>query len=101
MAILVMRIPRSWDTPHQVGQPGSFRFFGRASNGKYQLDVDALRTAFRQGPELADRIRSFRADRLAKIISNTGPATVRTGSKIVVHFVPAAAFLAARYFHRS
>lgn len=91
---IVMRIPKSWNGPHQIGQPGSFRFFGRASNGKYQLDVDALRLAFRYGPELTDRVRAFRADRLAKIISNTGSAKLPPGSKIVLHLVPTRTFAA-------
>jgi hypothetical protein len=68
--VLLIRIPKSWTSPHQIGQQGSFRFFGRSSNGKYQLDVDALRTAFRQGPELVERTRLFRIDRVAKIIAD-------------------------------
>lgn len=83
-----MRIPKSWAAPHQVGQPGSFRFFGRGSNGKFQLDVDSLRTLFRQGPDTAERIRAFRVERLGKIISNDLPADMPGGSKIVVHIVP-------------
>ena len=35
--VIIMRIPKSWAGPHQIGQLGSFRFFGRGSNGKYQL----------------------------------------------------------------
>jgi hypothetical protein len=85
---ILMRIPRSWNTPHQIGQQGSYRFFGRDSNGKYQLDVDSLRTLFRQGPELAERIKSFRIERLGKIISNELPANMPDGSKIVTHAVP-------------
>lgn len=87
-SVIVMRIPKSWAGPHQVGQLGSFRFFGRGSNGKYQLDVDALRSAFRQGPEIAERIRQFRAERLGKIISNDSPISVSEKSKIAVHIVP-------------
>jgi hypothetical protein len=89
---IVMRIPKSWNGPHQIGQPGSFRFVGRASNGKYQLDIDALRFAFRYGPELTDRIKAFRADRLAKIVSNTAAAKLLPGSKIVLHLVPTRTF---------
>ena len=85
---ILMRVPKSWNGPHQIGQPGSFRFFGRGSNGKYQLDVDSLRTLFRQGPDLAERVRLFRAERLGKIMSNELPANVPTGSKIVAHVVP-------------
>lgn len=85
---LLKRVPKSWAAPHQIGQQGSFRFFARGSNGKYQLYVDALRSAFGRGPELAERIKLFRADRLAKIISNGGPTKLAGDSKIVVHLVP-------------
>jgi Schlafen, AlbA_2 len=91
-AVLLIRIPKSWAAPHQIGQQGTFRFFARGSNGKYQMDVDALRSAFRQGPELAERIKLFRVDRLAKIISNNGPTKLPTGSKIVTHVVPLDSF---------
>ncbi len=93
-AVLLVRVPKSWEAPHQIGQPGSFRFFGRASNGKYQLDIDALRSAFRRGPELSDRVRNFRAGRLARIISNTGPAKLVPGSKIALHLIPTGIFSA-------
>ena len=43
---LVMRIPKSWNPPHQVTYQKAFRVYGRDSNGKYQLDVDELRSVF-------------------------------------------------------
>lgn len=85
---ILMRIPKSWSAPHQIGQTGSFRFFGRGSNGKFQLDVDSLRVLFRQGPDTAERIRAFRAERVGKVVSGEMPANVPDGSKIVVHIVP-------------
>ena len=88
MCAILMRIPKSWTAPHQIGQQGSFRFFGRSSNGKFQLDVDSLRTLFRQGPDLAEKIRSFRAERLGRVISNDTPIQLPDGSKLVVHIVP-------------
>jgi Schlafen, AlbA_2 len=86
--IIVIRIPKSWVAPHQIGQQGSFRFFGRGSNGKFQLDVESLRALFEQGPHLAERIRLFRADRLGKIVSNETLVPLPVSSKIVVHIIP-------------
>jgi hypothetical protein len=88
--VLVLRIPRSWTGPHQIGQPGSFRFWGRNSNGKYQLDVDELRAAFRLGPDIAERIRLFRMERLSHVIGMTHAD--ENPSKIVLHFVPLSNF---------
>ena len=45
--VLVMRIPKSWNPPHQVTFQNAFRFYARDTNGKYQLDVDVLRGNFR------------------------------------------------------
>jgi Putative DNA-binding domain len=86
--VLLMRIPKSWSSPHQVGQQGSFRFFGRGSNGKFQLDVDSLRALFRQGPEVTEQIRAFRAERLGRIASDELPAAMPPGSRTIVHIVP-------------
>ena len=43
---IVLRIPKSWAGPHQVTFNGEYRFYSRASNGKYTLDVDELRSLF-------------------------------------------------------
>ena len=86
--LIVIRIPKSWAGPHQIGQQGSFRFFGRSSNGKYQLDVESLRAQFEQGPNLAERIRLFRANRLGKVISNETFVPLPNGSKVVIHIIP-------------
>src|SRR5271166_976699 len=43
---IVMRIPKSWNPPHQVTFQKAFRFYSRDSNGKYQIDVDELRSIF-------------------------------------------------------
>jgi Schlafen, AlbA_2 len=86
--VIIVRIPKSWAAPHQIGQPGSFRFFGRGSNGKYQLDVDSLRALFEQGPDLGERIRQFRANRLGKIISGETFVPLPSGSKVIVHIIP-------------
>jgi hypothetical protein len=34
----VIRIPRSWNSPHMVSFRGRSAFYGRTSAGKYQLD---------------------------------------------------------------
>ena len=43
---LVIRIPKSFASPHVVKLKGTFRFYSRNSAGKYPLDVQELRTAF-------------------------------------------------------
>ena len=43
---IVMRISKSWNPPHQVTFQKAARFYASASNEKYQLDVDELRSVF-------------------------------------------------------
>lgn len=65
--VIVMRILKSWNPPHQVIFQKAFRFYARDTNGKYQVDVDELRSAFSLSGAVAERIRTFRAERAAKI----------------------------------
>jgi hypothetical protein len=87
----VIRIPRSYASPHMVTYGGSSRFFARTSNGKYQLDVEEIRAAFLLSDKTAERIRDFRLDRIAKIRANDTPVPLVQVARIVLHVVPLAA----------
>lgn len=91
-AAILARIPRSYNPPHRVVFKGKNRFWARSSAGKYEPDVDELRTLFMLAPQLADRIRSFRADRVAKIAVGEAPVTLIDTFCLVVHLVPFSAF---------
>ncbi len=90
--ILVIRIPRSWMGPHQVTFRNHAKFYSRDSNGKHQLDVTELRTAFTLSAGLEERIKRFRADRLSNIVADETPVQLGEGARIVVHVVPFSAF---------
>jgi len=90
--VLLFRIPRSWAGPHAVTLEGSFRFWARNSAGKYSLDVGELRAAFLGRTDIADRVRAFRADRLAQINADQTPIPLKPSPKVVVHLVPYEAF---------
>jgi len=96
--VLVMRVPRSWNPPHQVTFQKAFRFYARDTNGKYQIDVDELRGVFTAASTIADRLRAFRAERLARILSGDPPAPLQDGAKVVLHVVPFSAFGAGSTF---
>ena len=89
---VVIRVPRSFASPHMVTYKGSSRFFARTSNGKYQLDVEEIRAAFLLSDKAADRVRNFRLDRIAKIRADDTPVPLVQGARIVLHVVPLAAF---------
>ena len=89
---IVMHIPKSWNPPHQVTYQKAFRFYGRDSNGKYQLDVDELRSVFAFSATAAERLKLFRIERVAKIVGGDTPVPLEGGGKIVFHMLPLAAF---------
>ena len=87
---LVMRVHRSWLSPHRVTL--NDKFYGRNSVGKYPLDVSELRSAFVMSESAAERIRSFRADRLMKIGVRQGSIPLHDRPLIVIHAVPFSTF---------
>ncbi|MFO0875653.1 MAG: ATP-binding protein [Phycisphaerales bacterium] len=90
--VLLIRVPRSVAAPHMVIFKNLSRFFARSSAGKWQLDVDELRSAFAAGPDLAERMRTWHRNRVAIIASDQGPVPVVSGAKLVVHLMPFGAF---------
>jgi len=84
--VLVVRVPRSWVGPHRVKANNCF--YGRNSGGRYPLDVGELRTAFVLSESVADRIRSFRAERLAQIGGGVTPVPLPPGGRAILHVVP-------------
>ncbi|MFH1010385.1 MAG: ATP-binding protein [bacterium] len=95
---IIIRIPKSFRSPHMVTFAGSRKFYSRNSGGKYLLGVDELRTAFLLSDTIAKRVRDFRAERLSAIIARQTPVTMNEGAKIVLHIVPLGSFdPAAKY----
>jgi hypothetical protein len=95
---IVMRIPRSWNPPHQVTFQKAFRFYARDTNGKYQIDVDELRSVFSLSGAIAERVRAFRVERAAKIAGGNTPVTLLDGGVLVLHVAPFSAFAVGTAF---
>jgi hypothetical protein len=93
-AVIVVRVPRSYNPPHRIIRHGSgqHRFFARSSAGKYEPNVDELRSLFTRAPQLSERIRDFRFDRVAKLAAADGPVKLQGRDAIVMHVVPFSAF---------
>lgn len=86
--LLLIRVPKSLNSPHQVTFQGVDRFYSRSNNGKYLLDVFELRNAFIQSSQITERIRKFIKTRLADIIANDTPVQLENIPKIVLHIIP-------------
>jgi hypothetical protein len=93
-AAIVVRIPRSYNQPHRIVRQGSGqqRFYARSSAGKYEPNVDELRQLFTTAPQLAERIRDFRLERIARIVANDAPVELLDERILTLHIVPFSAF---------
>ncbi len=92
MAVLVLRIARSWTSPHRVTLRGHDKFYIRDTTGKHPMNVDELRTAFTQASTLTDRIRSFRHERCKLIENDEAPVPMSLLPRIVLHIFPLISF---------
>jgi hypothetical protein len=87
-SVIIIRVHDSWLGPHMVVFKGSSRFFVRDAAQRHQMDVQELRTAFIGSGALAERVRAFRNDRLAKLISADTPVPTWPHPTIALHVVP-------------
>jgi hypothetical protein len=89
---IVIRIPKSFSSPHMVRFKNASRFYSRASNGKYQLDVHEIRAAFLGSEMTAERIRNFRLDRVSRIRARETAIPLRAGPCTALHIIPLSSF---------
>lgn len=87
--VVLLRVHRSWIKPHMVTYAGTSRFFARNSNGKFQLDVQEIGQAFAEQQSLGEQLQNWRANRIAKQLSDDGPVPLKGPSKLLFHFIPA------------
>lgn len=92
--VLLIRVPRSYNPPHRIVRQGKGqnRFWARSSAGKYEPNVDELRTLFTLAPQLTDRLRDFRSSRVAKIVAQDTPVRLLDQSCLMMHIVPFSSF---------
>ncbi len=92
--VLVVRVPRSFNPPHRVVRvgKGQNRFWARSSAGKYEPNVDELRAPFTLAPQLTERIRDFRVERLAKITARAAPVQLMDQACLTMPVAPFSSF---------
>ncbi|MHB9130414.1 MAG: AlbA family DNA-binding domain-containing protein [Armatimonadota bacterium] len=94
--ILLMHIPKSWIGPHMIthGERENNRFYARGGTANHPMDIGEIRTAFSLSENISERLRRFRADRIATILSDESPSPLKPGPKIILHLVPLNALVA-------
>ena len=90
--MVIVRVPNSLNRPHMVTFKNWSRFFSRNSAGKYQLDVQELKSAFVASESVAERMRQFRIERIEAILQGNTPERLLGKSCVCVHLVPLSAF---------
>jgi len=96
--VLIIRVQKSWISPHRVIFNKDYQFYSRHTNGRYPLDVGELRVAFNLSETITERIRKFREDRISKIYANETPVTLPDNPKIVLHLIPIISFNPAQSY---
>ena len=90
--VIVLRVPKSWSSPHMVTFKNCSRFFSRTNAGKFQMDVTEIRAGFLMAEAIPERIRRFRDDRLSKIVAGETPLPMGSGAKVILHLLPVSSF---------
>ncbi len=89
---LVIHVTRSWARPHAIINGEWLRYHARTSSGKYRLDVPEVKAAFLASETTAERMRAFRADRLAAIGAGEAPVELPDKPRLVYHCMSTDAF---------
>ena len=95
--VIVLRIPKSFNPPHRVRAGNTNRIYGRNSAGAYEYSIEELRVVFTAAASTLDRVRAFRAERLARIDSGESVIPLaansgRQGVKLIFQQVPFISF---------
>ena len=91
--VLVVRVPASFIGPHWFREHGDgvrdqHRFVLRSGTGTAPMDYTQLRTAFDRSASLAEKARSFRADRLKHVATWQTSPPLQRGPLLVMHLLP-------------
>src|SRR5260370_10682327 len=90
--VLIIRSERTWYGPRRVIFKGDSRFWGRLSNGKYELDLTDLRNAFLFANAVTEKIAAFRTERVIALENGRSPIPLADGPKLVLHCMPLESF---------
>jgi hypothetical protein len=90
--VLLVSVPKSWASPHIVTLGGIHRFYARGERGKYLMDWHQIRSSFALSESLAEKVRGFRYERLARIAATDSLPTQMAGAaRAVLHVFPISA----------
>jgi hypothetical protein len=89
--VVVVHAPQSWVGPHRLKT--TRHFYVRDGRQSRPVSVPELRGLFLRSESHAQRVRDFRTDRLAKVLTGETPYKLAAGPVLVLHLVPLQAVL--------
>ena len=90
--VIVMRIPKSWNSPHRVTFKGKNKFYLRHSAGVHEPSMGELRAMFNQSSAALEKAQQFRDDRIRLVVNGEGQRPLAAGGRLFLHIVPIASF---------
>jgi hypothetical protein len=90
--VLVIRLEKSWNSPHRVIYQKHNNFYARNNTGKYPMDTGELRVAFNLSDTITKKISDFKTERIMGIENGNSIIQICKGGKIVLHFIPFSSF---------
>jgi Putative DNA-binding domain len=94
--VMLIRVPASTIAPHRVIFARTNRFFGRKSNGKYEMDTQELRDAFTASEALPTRLRALHLEAVDAALRGDLPIILGDDPTAIVSLIPATIFREAR-----
>jgi len=89
--VIVVHVPQSWAGPHRM--KATRHFYVRDGRQSRPVDVPELRGLFLRSESQAQRVRDFRTERLAKVLTGETPCPLAAGPCMVAHVIPTQAAL--------
>ncbi len=83
--VFIIRVPRSWSSPHVVDRAKHWRFYYRNSSGNHPMDVSEVRNAVLFSDHLSQRLEELRLERLPQIAAVD---KLSRSGKIILHLQP-------------
>lgn len=90
--VLIIRIPKSWNTPHRVNLQNENRFWVRHGSMKDQASMEEIREMFMLSTNALENARKFRDERINSIRQDTISEELYCNGRCIIHIGPLSAF---------
>lgn len=91
-SVMLIRVPPSPIAPHRVILGRINRFYGRKSNGKYEMDTHELRDAFTASEALPTRLRALHLEAVDMATREELPVGLGDDPKAILSLIPVTFF---------